>query len=216
MIRSLRGERVAQLEAITAAAEGRVSLLGMTMREGEGVPGDRTLQRALRGWLFRNASVSLDHMNNLLESARESADEATFDKRRAATPHAMEQSRRFYFAANLVTPSVDRVVRQHYRTLAARRMGATAIAVTLYRVDHEGRLPPTLADLVPEYLPAVPRDPVAGGDRPLGYIADPAGPRIYSVGDNGVDDGGRPPNRATSRDERYKLSDDVVDLDRQP
>ena len=83
------------------------------------------------------------------------------------------------------------------RNLAARRLAAAAVAVRLYRVDHDGKLPPTLADLVPAYLPAVPADPMRPDGGPIGYAptyAPPGGgppsPRVYSVGRDGVDDGG--------------------------
>jgi hypothetical protein len=214
LLRSVRAERVGHLDAITAVAEGRASFLEIAVNKP--IRGDVHVQRALRGWVLRNGSASVDYMNELLAATDQTTDEAAFAARRAATANPIERSPRWYWITYLVTPSMDRVVRQHYRTLAARRMGATAIAVALYRADHAGRLPATLADLVPKYLPAVPGDPVAGGGKPLGYVADPAWPRVYSVGDNGVDDGGRPPDPEVPMSERFRSSDDVVDLQRRP
>jgi predicted nucleotidyltransferase len=43
------------------------------------------------------------------------------------------------------------------------------LATHLYRHDHAGKLPPTLADLVPKYLPALPIDPFDG--KPMRYDA---------------------------------------------
>src|SRR5687767_15886769 len=59
-----------------------------------------------------------------------------------------------------------------------------------HRAGHGGAFPDDLDALVPEILPAVPLDTLAGGGKRLGYVNDPKRPRIYNVGENGVDDGG--------------------------
>jgi len=88
-------------------------------------------------------------------------------------------------------PSYGRFVTQQYRGKAERRLAATALALRLYAADHGGSYPKTLDELVPNYLPAVPTDPFATGSRPLKYsAADPAAPSVYSVGEDGADDGG--------------------------
>ena len=105
------------------------------------------------------------------------------------------------------------VARTMLRTLAARRLAAAAVAIHLYELDH-GRRPATLAELVPRYLPALPRDPYRADGGPLRYRPEgavlapaaqhvPTGPMppltplpqpgpalIYSVGADGRDDGG--------------------------
>jgi hypothetical protein len=58
----------------------------------------------------------------------------------------------------------------------------------------KGALPTSLADLVPEFLPAVPLDPWNG--KPLRH----EGAKVWSVGRNGVDDGGTPPKEPDSDD----------------
>lgn len=78
----------------------------------------------------------------------------------------------------------------HYRGLTERRMAAVALAVRLFVLDH-GRLPESLAELVPDYLPSVPRDALAADDRPIGFVTSDGLPRLYSVGMNGLDDGGK-------------------------
>ena len=50
-------------------------------------------------------------------------------------------------------------------------------------------LPEKLQELVPEYLLQVPIDPYS--DRPLIYRPEADGYRLYSVGHDGRDDGGR-------------------------
>ena len=63
----------------------------------------------------------------------------------------------------------------------------TTMVLRRYSLDH-GEFPPSLVDLVPDYLPAVPEDPHSG--RPLCYRRQTDGYRLYSVGRNGRDDGG--------------------------
>ncbi|MGD8452489.1 MAG: hypothetical protein PVJ57_11770 [Phycisphaerae bacterium] len=95
-----------------------------------------------------------------------------------------------YFMSQVLAATMEQTPRNQYRILAEQRMAATALAMRLYELDH-GHRPATLAELVPDYLPAVPRDPFAADDRPLGYLPDAASPVLYSVSLNGEDDGGQ-------------------------
>jgi len=72
----------------------------------------------------------------------------------------------------------------------ARQLTITAIALQRYKLAH-GRYPNHLSGLVPEFLSAVPPDPVDG--QPLRYRRQADGTfLLYSIGENGVDDGGDP------------------------
>jgi hypothetical protein len=82
----------------------------------------------------------------------------------------------------------SRWVRSHFVAITDRRMAAVALAVRLYVLDHDGKLPLKLDDLVPEYLPYVPRDPFAGDGRPLGYVGATTRPVVYTVAEDGKDD----------------------------
>jgi hypothetical protein len=73
------------------------------------------------------------------------------------------------------------------RARADRRLAAVVLALRAYRADR-GVLPEKLEELVPEYLPAIPVDPFACPSAPLRYIR--ATGVVYSVGKNGIDDGG--------------------------
>ena len=64
----------------------------------------------------------------------------------------------------------------------------TSLAVESYRLAHSGKIPAGLPELVPDFLPAVPRDPFDG--QPLRFKTLPRGYVIYSIGADGVDDGG--------------------------
>ena len=69
------------------------------------------------------------------------------------------------------------------------------LALRAYRLEH-GAYPPTLKSLVPNYLSAVPADPFGGGE-PLRYKVIGKTYKLWSIGPDGRDDGGKPiPPRA--------------------
>jgi hypothetical protein len=71
---------------------------------------------------------------------------------------------------------------------ACKRIAVAAIALKRYQLKH-GQWPEKLVDLSPEFLPSVPLDPVDG--RPLRYRRNNDGTYLlYSIGDDGMDDGG--------------------------
>jgi hypothetical protein len=75
-------------------------------------------------------------------------------------------------------------------------LGRTASVLECYRLEN-ARYPSELAQLVPAFLAAVPRDVIDG--RPLRYAcADGAHFKLYSVGLNGVDDNGMLPGDTDS------------------
>ncbi len=73
---------------------------------------------------------------------------------------------------------------------ASRQMIMTAIALKRFQLKH-GYYPENISELTPEFLPTIPLDPVDG--QPLRYRRNADGLfMLYSVGANGVDDGGDP------------------------
>ena len=72
----------------------------------------------------------------------------------------------------------------------ARNVVVTAIALKRYKLRYH-HLPDSLDELIPEFLKSVPTDFMDGG--PLRYRRNADGTfLLYSVGDNGKDDGGNP------------------------
>jgi hypothetical protein len=63
-----------------------------------------------------------------------------------------------------------------------------AFALAAYHCDH-GRYPAKLDELSPKYIEQIPDDLFSG--KPLTYRAEGKGYLLYSVGQNGIDDGGR-------------------------
>ncbi len=95
-----------------------------------------------------------------------------------------------YFVTAIYTPSLDRAVGTTFKSRAISDATLVAIAIESFR-RNEGRPPAALNDLVPRYLPAVPKDPFAPGE-PLRFVVLGDAPLIYSVGQDADDDGGTP------------------------
>ncbi len=91
--------------------------------------------------------------------------------------------------------------------VAYLRSAAVLLAVERFRLRH-GRWPEALAELVPDFLSAVPLDPLDG--RPLRLRRLEDGVVVYSVGLDGKDDGGRLDGKALTEqgiDLGYRLWD---------
>jgi len=93
-----------------------------------------------------------------------------------------------YWLSPMILPSMNSALDKAARMDVGKEQIVAAIALKRHRLRH-GRLPPTLEALVPEFLDAVPRDWFAAA--PLRYRPEEAGDfLLYSVGVDGVDDGG--------------------------
>lgn len=87
------------------------------------------------------------------------------------------------------------------RIESARRVVVTAMALKRFQLKH-GKLPGTLNELAPEFFPSVPIDPYDG--KSLRYHPNPDGTYLlYSVGEDGRDDGGDPTNTASGNSSLY-------------
>jgi hypothetical protein len=80
------------------------------------------------------------------------------------------------------------IVQRHLHFLSHFDATITAIAAERHRLD-TGHLPTTLNDLVPKYLTAVPPDLFNAG-KPLKYKIEADRFTVYSIGKNGLDEGG--------------------------
>ncbi|GJQ30166.1 MAG: hypothetical protein HBSAPP03_20500 [Phycisphaerae bacterium] len=81
---------------------------------------------------------------------------------------------------------------------AVRRGMAVALALARHKAEHK-RYPASLRELVPMYLPALPLDPWSGVS--FAYRTDVAGQAVvlYSVGNDGTDNGGTAPAKPQGR-----------------
>jgi hypothetical protein len=88
----------------------------------------------------------------------------------------------------LVAPAVRKVQEAGDRQLQIQANLHTAFALVAYQREH-GKYPAKLEDLAPKYIASVPGDVFSGGA--LKYLPEAKGFLLYSVGSNGVDEGGR-------------------------
>lgn len=103
-------------------------------------------------------------------------------------PDTWWNSHRYLFSRNsFAFLDADGTARKVMSVVAARRITAAAIAIRRY-VDRHGKTPPSLDDLVPEFLQSIPKDPM--DLKPLRYRNDGDSWSLYSIGENGTDDGG--------------------------
>lgn len=96
----------------------------------------------------------------------------------------------FHFIISSSVPMLAKVFNKTMKAEAARRIAITAIALKRYQLKHDV-YPEKLSDLVPQFLASIPLDPADG--RALRYRLNADGFfTLYSVGENGKDDGGNP------------------------
>ena len=96
------------------------------------------------------------------------------------------------------------------RTETVCRIAATAIALKRFQLQH-GQWPELLNELVPEFIVSIPIDPYDG--KPLKYHPNTDGTYLlYSVAENGVDDGGSPtlPSESKGMYWQYQKAHDWV------
>ena len=87
-----------------------------------------------------------------------------------------------------VIAGYSRMLEISVQAIARRDVAETALAIERYRLA-KGTLPDALGELVPAYLEAVPKDPFDGEE--LRYRRLETGYVVYSIGEDGRDDGGK-------------------------
>ena len=100
----------------------------------------------------------------------------------------------YLFVASLLPDVQNQVSHLSVKILDNQAQNAlleTSLALRAYKLDH-GNYPQSLALLAPAYLNQAPADPFsAGGSAPLRYRLSGSRYVLYSVGPDGVDDGGK-------------------------
>ena len=105
----------------------------------------------------------------------------------------------YNFLCRLVIPSVSKVIEDTGKTQVVCGFVRVASALEWYRQDN-GKIPESLSELVPDYLDAVPTDPVSQGE--IGFQKEGTSYRLTAVGMDGVVGG------AESDDWVWRLSED--------
>jgi hypothetical protein len=113
-----------------------------------------------------------------------------------------------YRFSNLAIPNSRRAAKACVQNETQRRLTVTAIAIERYTLRN-GHPPPDLDALVPQFLSTVPIDLMSA--KPLRYKLNPNDSFVlYSVGEDGRDDGGDPnPASATNKFDLWSGKDAV-------
>jgi len=145
-------------------------------------------------WLDQSLVRNMGSIQQLLDSCRAALNHKSFIKLEQEVEAVATRSQpssfyeRIRFPEAVLTTPLARAVGRAMRSETERSLVLAAIALKRHQLKHR-RVPETLDALVPEFLSSVPVDFMAG--QPLRYV-----PRsnntflLYSVGENGKDDGG--------------------------
>lgn len=94
----------------------------------------------------------------------------------------------YYIMTGMLLPAMEKFIARDVNHRAQARTALVALAIERFRLANNGKLPSELPSLIPAYLEKVPIDPFDG--QPLRYKRTDKGYMVYSIGPDGVDDGG--------------------------
>ena len=200
LLRAMRGELAIGLNAVEflqLAANGQKSVDSnlMDIFSSHGNPMGKYFWRLLPGGLFDHwksvvVEMELRHLiqplknGGLRESVRTSEAVVT-----ELSQHSSMLWHPDYIIARLILPAMSQISNNALLQDARRQQALAALALERFFVKH-ARYPAALAELTPEFLPAIPNDPCDG--KPLRYRTTPAGRyQLWSVAFDGKDDDGK-------------------------
>ncbi|HEV3340419.1 MAG TPA: hypothetical protein VG125_08680, partial [Pirellulales bacterium] len=192
--RALIGERAIGIQAFADPAS--LGAEALSFRPGFLSSGDETVYLQIMGEMIAAAEFAGSERTRELDRV-----EAQLKKL------AGDTTARFRYPVTLlIVPALRAYGEAANRNQAGRDATRIAVAIERFRL-REGRLPSKLDELVPKYLDALPSDPYGGA--PLHYRVDATEYLVYSVGSNGVDDGGvsEPPGQPADIVVRVRLND---------
>jgi hypothetical protein len=207
---SWRSERMVGVNGLTDIATGTpAALAGNTGTSSSA--NSRVFGYIAKPVLLSDARLYAEYLQGMISASSATDWPSAQSRLPTALPAMVHAHPMYHLFLSLLVPSLDKAAKVGFDTRAARRLAVVAIAVRLYAADHDNQLPASLEELVPRYLPTIPIDPMSGSR--LKYKSNP--PRIYSIGDDGVDDGGVPVDPDGNRFHR-EHGDIVVYLVTQP
>ena len=183
----LRGERAGMYRLFSRLGSGAISADGL--HEEVGLSEGSLLRHiaAYPRWQIRRQQPAmLDAMTRLVENARLPSHEQIPGEEAIDRELKTRKSSGSFVATFIpATIKVGNICRRKAALVAAMR---GAIAVERFRMKH-GKWPAKLEDVVPAFLGRVPTDPFDG--TPLKLVRTADGVIVYTVGVDGVDDGGK-------------------------
>ena len=222
LVRGWIGERWFIYDSTMAVIESRfnsMSIYGSSV--GGTGRGHKVVMVVVGPVLINDVTYMLDYLTILADAARVADNQVAYDdathngvmQRLGGDPqHELPRRTLIRWLSGTFLPGLRAAETAHFRLIATRRMAATALAIRLYEIDH-GQRPDTLEQLVPQYLPAVPRDPFTldatinyrpqgaqlvratrarmQHSAPISPLVTPGPAILYCVGNDQHDDGGR-------------------------
>jgi hypothetical protein len=218
LLNAARGERAGAERLMQALENGDISLEQLEGMAGNGRNGgaagvpilDDIVMRIRGGSLKANRIALLKMNNQFVELARLPVEEqhAPLQEWEIACRGDLPP------IARMLLPAFVKVAGSYHRAQACLRCGIALVAAERFRLA-QGRWPKTLTELVPTYLRKVPIDPY--DKAPLRWVRFADGYTVYSVGQDGQDNGGIVTERSPVKpgvDVGYRLWD--VSKRRQP
>jgi hypothetical protein len=190
---AMQGERCVGLELLAQWRDGRLGRTSGVRSGWDSVRVSRILHHRI---LENDVTFHLRHLHAQVEIARQLRSGLSLsnaEKRFRELDDRIERkgesaTRVFYLISLIATPKFEKAFVRAAQIETHRRLTVAAIALRRCQL-RRGQAPTNLAALVPEFLGAIPNDGMDG--RPLKYRLNQDGTfTLYSVGQNGIDDGG--------------------------
>ena len=119
--------------------------------------------------------------------------------------HVSEAKTKGYLFSGTLLPALVKALYRGAEHVGQLRVTQAALAVERFRLAHQNALPASLAELAPQFVDVVPKDPIDG--QPLRYKKlSPKGFVIYSIGKDRNDDDGTPKPAGAKTDTLYDLT----------
>jgi hypothetical protein len=198
MARTFAGERCAGVSIFKMPA-AKIIQVGGSGSSRLGVPAIALYKFV--GLADMDAIMYLDFMNDYMKAIQLPLHER--QNAANAIDDSFETTNKIHIILHMIMPALSRVTTIDIRTIAQLRTAQIGLAIERYRLA-TGSLPETLAELLPTYLDAVPKEPFDGKD--LRYKKLEAGFVVYSIGEDGNDDGGK------EKQPKKRLSDAPADI----
>jgi len=171
--------------------------------DGADHPPNRFDQMFSRPYMLADGALALEYMTAYVRSAAAPSPQAGDRISPAFPTFGNNLQRNAHLLTAILLPSYRGMLLNAWRDQTRCRLAGLALGIRRFELEH-GRRPERLEELTPDCVAALPLDPFAAGEAPLLY-APTAPARVYSVGENEVDDGGL--DEAAPGD---RVGDDIV------
>lgn len=138
----------------------------------------------MSGLADRDTLYYLDTLNASVTAGTNSVPERL--KLASSTVFNPRSQHRFAILSSMLLPALGKCFDKEAECLTYVAAADTMLAVEEYRIDHQGKIPASLAEMVPDYFKTAPIDPATEGPLTItptakGYTIDGSGP-LFQVG----------------------------------